>query len=210
MSNPSSNPGYYYAEGDPVGTVRYWDGTQWTGEPMPPPPAGASIPGAPMAGTGFDRDRFGTVGVRIGAALLDLVITIVVALAVALPLVAADVVDSTTDATTGSGVNAASIAGALVMMAIQVGLIRQFGGTPGKLILGLRITEADGTTTPPALKTAAMRVIPIAIVTNIPILGFVAGVFVLVMSIVWVNGDTERRSVFDRVGETRVVYQTRL
>lgn len=30
-------PGWYYAEGDPVGTVRRWNGTEWVGFPVAPP-----------------------------------------------------------------------------------------------------------------------------------------------------------------------------
>lgn len=37
-------PGWYHAETDPPATERYWDGSQWIGEPRhaaPPPPDGA-------------------------------------------------------------------------------------------------------------------------------------------------------------------------
>lgn len=30
-------PGWYHAEGDPVGSQRYWDGTQWQGDARMPP-----------------------------------------------------------------------------------------------------------------------------------------------------------------------------
>jgi len=33
----SVEPGWYYAEGDPVGTVRRWNGTEWIGFPVAPP-----------------------------------------------------------------------------------------------------------------------------------------------------------------------------
>lgn len=33
--------GHYHAEGDPPDTVRYWDGTQWVGDPIPAPPTGS-------------------------------------------------------------------------------------------------------------------------------------------------------------------------
>ncbi len=33
-SSSSQPPGWYYAQGDPVGTQRYWDGTQWVGGPQ--------------------------------------------------------------------------------------------------------------------------------------------------------------------------------
>ncbi len=38
--------GWYYAQGDPVGTQRYWDGRQWVGGPQP-------VGGAPAAQAGY-------------------------------------------------------------------------------------------------------------------------------------------------------------
>lgn len=36
MSESSQmQPGWYYAQGDEPGTQRYWDGTQWVGDPQP-------------------------------------------------------------------------------------------------------------------------------------------------------------------------------
>lgn len=40
--------GWYYAEGDPAGTQRYWDGAQWIGSPQ----AALTAPGAYGAGSG--------------------------------------------------------------------------------------------------------------------------------------------------------------
>ena len=40
-------PGWYYADGDPVGTQRYWDGEMWVGQPVyepAPAPAAATPP----------------------------------------------------------------------------------------------------------------------------------------------------------------------
>lgn len=34
----TAQKGWYYYEGDPVGTVRLWDGYQWIGSPTTPPP----------------------------------------------------------------------------------------------------------------------------------------------------------------------------
>lgn len=39
-----TTPGWYHAEGDPEGTVRYWDGTVWQGEPQLPPAAATANP----------------------------------------------------------------------------------------------------------------------------------------------------------------------
>jgi hypothetical protein len=55
-----------------------------------------------------------------------------------------------------------------------------------------------------------MRVIPFAIITQIPLLGILASLTILVLCLVWVSSDAERRSPYDRIGETRVVYKNRL
>lgn len=50
MAEDVATPGWYYAEGDPAGTSRYWDGMQWTTEPQwdpataPPPYNPGSLP----------------------------------------------------------------------------------------------------------------------------------------------------------------------
>lgn len=45
----NTSAGWYYAQGDPPGTQRYWDGAQWIGGPKPvapPAPTSTSIPQA--------------------------------------------------------------------------------------------------------------------------------------------------------------------
>lgn len=44
-------PGWYYAEGDPPGTVRRWNGTEWIGFPTVPPNADGSTAGTVAAAT---------------------------------------------------------------------------------------------------------------------------------------------------------------
>ena len=192
-SSGNISPGLYYAEGDPPGTVRQWDGTQWVGGPVPAPPGATAAP--PRS-----QDQFGGVGIRIGASLLDVVISIVIAFVIA----------GGGGGGANTSVDVGTLLASLVFVGIQVVLIRQFGGTPGKLIVGLRITEADGRTTPPSWRHAAMRVIPIAIITQIPLLGLLTSLTILVLCLVWVSSDAERRSPYDRIGDTRVVYKSKL
>lgn len=57
----NATPGWYHAEGDPTGTARWWDGSQWVGEPQvqtaaaqsaaPVTPAAPPLP--PTPGGGF-------------------------------------------------------------------------------------------------------------------------------------------------------------
>ena len=41
-----AKPGWYHGKGDPEGTVRYWDGEQWIGEPVMAPQAPRPEPAA--------------------------------------------------------------------------------------------------------------------------------------------------------------------
>lgn len=200
-------PGLYHAEGDPPGTVRQWDGRQWVGDPIPAPPGGG---GGMAPRPGFDPERYGTLGYRILAVVIDVVITVLVAVAIAIPLVAADVIDETADATAGGSFGIGAILAALVSIAIQMAFIAMAGGTPGKLLVGLRITEADGSTTPPSWEHAARRVVPIAILTNLPLIGWISAIIIVIFCIIWISNDPERRSPYDRIGDTRVVFKNRL
>jgi len=42
-SAPVNEPGWYYAQGDPPGTQRFWDGVRWVGVPVVAPPNPASV-----------------------------------------------------------------------------------------------------------------------------------------------------------------------
>ncbi len=62
----SQPPGWYYAQGDPPGTQRYWDGSQWQGAPQP-------VGGAPDAGFGgaVGTGSMAPTGDRFVAFLID-------------------------------------------------------------------------------------------------------------------------------------------
>lgn len=49
MTMPQQPPGWYYAQGDPPGTQRWWDGSQWVGGPVAATTAapGFAAPGYP-------------------------------------------------------------------------------------------------------------------------------------------------------------------
>lgn len=46
--------GWYYAQGDPVGTHRWWNGSAWVGEPQPVPQSTGEFPSAPPSLHGED------------------------------------------------------------------------------------------------------------------------------------------------------------
>lgn len=70
--------GWYYAEGDPPGTQRYWDGMQWQGGPQPV--GGGQQAMATMAGPG-EKVEYGT---RAVAFLIDVGIAIAIQIVVAI------------------------------------------------------------------------------------------------------------------------------
>lgn len=199
MSTGSGQPpGWYYAQGDPPGTQRYWDGSQWVGGPQPiaqepqpggfsmPQPGGMSMPGGPAiaGGSGGVGGRpLAEPGTRIVARLIDFVILIV----------------------------ASAIIGGIVGFDNQIGL--QFltlilgigyemaftalkGGTAGKMIMGIGVVTTSNTY-PPGWGPAAIR----WVVTAIPCVGFV----VFLVSLVFLFTDPDHRTVGDRAANTRVV-----
>ena len=197
---PGQNPipGYYYAAGDPPGTVRQWDGTQWIGDPMPAPPDSST--------SVEDNSKFATVGVRIGAALIDGILSVIVFFIVIAIFGTTDTSDS------GISINGGgfeTVLAIVVVVAAYTAMIATKGGTPGKLMLGLRITMEDGVTTPPGGSKAIIRNIP-GLVGIIPLLGQLISLGFVIMSLIWVSGDSERRSAYDRIAGTRVVYANKL
>ena len=97
----------------------------------------------------------------------------------------------------------------IILWLLLVVVTTVYGASPGKLILGLRITEEDGVSTPIEIGMSARRYLP-TLVGLIPIVGSLLSIGVAVTNLVFVSNDHERRSVYDRVGNTRVVYANRL
>ena len=147
----------------------------------------------------MDNERFGTVGIRIGAAILDGIISIIIAI----PFIIV-IQPSTDGAAYGLGLMLTIILWLLLVVVTTV-----YGASPGKLILGLRITGEDGVTTPIDMPTSARRYLP-TLVGLIPLVGGLISLAIAVTNLVFVSNDHERRSVYDRIGGTRVVYANRL
>jgi uncharacterized RDD family membrane protein YckC len=190
MLNPpeGSEPGWYRTPDDPPGTHRYWDGESWIGDAEPVPGIGdrrASGIDQPLAGAGH----------RLLARLVDTLITVMVFMLVT-ALVDGDIGDGTPSAL-------ASLLGLLFSAGYEIVLTSTFGGTVGKLMLGMRVVETTGTT-PPGIECSARRWAP-NLLTVVPVLGPIAGLAILVLSLAWITSDPDRRSVFDRAGRTVVV-----
>ena len=71
-----SAAGWYYAEGDPPGTHRYWDGTTWVGDPVPVAAPGA--PPAPPAQEQHARGSAASPGDRIIGRIIDIIVGFVI------------------------------------------------------------------------------------------------------------------------------------
>ncbi|MEM9467348.1 MAG: RDD family protein, partial [Actinomycetota bacterium] len=160
--------GWYHGAGDPPGTVRYWDGSAWTTDPVPQPPGWGEHARSTI--------EYGSALRRVAASIIDGLL----AFAVALPFFIAylgDVFDDIDAGGDGSDVpipfsfTATFIAVAVVYLL----MVAYRGGTPGKLMLGLRITTGDGETTPPGFVRALRRSIP-AFLGWVPVLGQLIGV----------------------------------
>lgn len=194
-----AGPGYYAAQGDPAGSVRYWDGSQWSSEPMPPPPGWED--GAPDS-------RFAGFWIRVGASLLDGLITLILVAPFLFPTIkdTFDQLDAGVEADQiDTSVPPAVYLVGIATTGVFILMVAFLGGTPGKLILKLRITSEDGSTTPPGLGRAGRRALP-QIIGSVPLIGPLVGLAAAILSVVWVNTDHERRSAYDRIAGTRVVH----
>ncbi len=184
--------GYYTAPGDPAGSVRYWDGTRWHDEvyQAAEPPAAASGP----------AEYFASVGVRIGAGAIDAAIAVSISLVVFVTQVT-----SIRDFTDAPAVSPPMLLTGAALWMARVAMVALLGGTPGKLMLGLRVTLEDGQSTPPGWSAAIVRDLP-SLIGWIPVLGSLASTGLLVLNIVFLADDPERRAIHDRIGGTRVVH----
>ena len=67
----TTEAGWYYAEGDPPGSVRRWNGTEWIGFPIMQPTAEGSTPGSTVGVKPF-RPHAGQVGLTTIAVIVQL------------------------------------------------------------------------------------------------------------------------------------------
>ena len=187
--------GYYHAEGDPEGTVRYWDGANWSGEPKPlddqPNLRGSTLdPTSVNPAESADNSRYGGLGIRIGAAAIDTAIGVVIVTPFS------------------ASVLSSGLALSLYWVVVVV-MVARLGGSPGKLAVGLRVTKIDGVTSPPGDRESVIRTLP-GLLGLIPIVGGLISLGIGLISIRYVAADPQRRSIYDRIGGTRVVYKNRL
>jgi uncharacterized RDD family membrane protein YckC len=206
-------PGWYNAEGDPPGTTRYWDGERWVGDPVQ-----TSI--TSPASVGFGRSgqlNLASPGSRIGARFIDLIIALVVGAIFLIPVITGviddldDLGSNPTDTQVERVITDAvednistlvifGIAG-LLWDFVWVGL---FGGTPGKLIVGLRVARADNGAHPPGWAKAALRALN-RLIGLVPGIGGLIVLLVGLISLIMLFSDSQNRTIMDRVASTVVL-----
>ena len=166
--------------------------------------------------------RIAPAGTRIGAKAIDiglyLVIQIIAGVVIAAIWIASGAFDDSVSTssnmfmTTGSDL-LFSIAAGLVLLAIDllynVVCTARFGGTPGKLMVGIKVIHQDGRRID--LRGAFVRYSPVlglAVLGMVPILNILASfarLGLLVANLVLVLVDDRRKDVFDRVASTYVI-----
>lgn len=208
-------PGWYNAEGDPPGTTRYWDGERWVGDPVHTPAASPGTGG--YSGTQQPGLRLASPGSRIGARLIDFIIAAILAIAIFVPVIG-DVIDSIdalgpnpTDSQVQDVVtNAIEDNFNRIAVLGIAGILWDFlwvafaGGTPGKLMLGLRVARADTGASPPGFAKAALRSLN-RLLSLIPGFGGLVAALVGLVSLIMLFSDDQHRTVMDRVATTVVV-----
>jgi uncharacterized RDD family membrane protein YckC len=167
--------------------------------------------------------QIGSAGARIGGKALDIFFFIVIQTALSLVGAAAFFASSAelTDEFIGGGATllptgpglVSTIALSMVLLGVDflynVVPTATVGGTPGKLIAGLRVIRTDGAKV--EFRTAFIRWSPIlalGLLGVLPIIGILAGLLrfvLLIVNLVLVLSDERRQSMFDRVAGTYVI-----
>jgi len=183
MNEPA---GWYYAQGDEPGSTRYWDGSQWHGEPqdalVPKKTSSQAMVAPPL---------------RLAGRAIDwLVLSIVL-----IPALLAARTDGE-GLVLGLSYKGLAVLGVALFLwdTLWVGLI---GATPGKLILGYRISSEEGNESPPGLEVAALRAAN-RLVFLVPVVGEILWMTIGLVSLGMMFNSEEHQSVMDRVSSTLV------
>lgn len=200
MSEPTTQPaGWYHAQGDPPGTQRYWDGSQWQGGPQPVPGAAApgafgAFPGAtsPLTVQGHAPAEYGQ---RVVAYLIDMAVMLGIFIA---GFVLAAILGAVADAL-----------GVLVSLATFAGYIGYFvwnfiilqgrtGQTLGKKQQGIKLV-ADATAQPVGGGMVFVRYLVAGIMSSLTC-GLVG-----LLDLLWPLWDDDNKRLTDKILKFSVV-----
>ncbi len=192
-------PGWYHAHGDPSGTQRFWDGTGWVGAPQPGP----------------DSSDEAAVNIalpipRIAARVIDWVLWLAIragAAAFVGYVAGSDSGDTWFDRAL------IPVLGVVLISVYEISMVARAGTTVGKMALGLKVVNTDGTRVD--LATSTLRILPLLLAGLVEgllfgrtwwltILGLLAFLVLIVYSFVTLFTDSSRRTPWDRLAGTLV------
>ncbi len=221
MSQEQMPSGWYYAQGDPTGTTRYWDGSQWLGEPQ------TSTPGAPGTAEVDPTQRLIDAWPRIGGRVIDGLIWAVIGFVVNLPATISaigesiDAVEEGREAVVDINPAFVIIGGLLniaLILAYEVFMNTKSSGTLGKRVISAKIVQADGSDLD--TRSAVMRM---ALYAGIQLLGIVLTLavnpqgtgaslllglpfwIIAIAGVIMLFTDGKKQTPWDKVGKTLVV-----
>lgn len=189
-------PGWYYAQGDPPGTQRYWDGSSWQGGPQP-------VPGAEGAAADHIGGALAEPGKRIIARVIDGIIWTVISLLFSLLIAGGSFLSGGTSFV--RSLIASIIAGAVVV-AYEAFMVGTQGATAGKMALNMKVVNEDGS--PADLNTGLRRMflyIAFIFINLIPFIGGLLFLVVAIVGLVFLFTDDKKQTPWDKVGKTLVV-----
>lgn len=193
-------PGWYHAHGDPSGTQRFWDGTAWVGAPQPGPD---SVEGATV--------NIALPVPRLAARVIDWILWLAIRAGAAAFI---GYVAGSEPADTWLDRALIPVLGVILISIYEISLVARTGATVGKMAMGLRVVDRDGTAVD--LSTAMLRVLPLLVaglveaflfgrVWWLTIVGLLAFAGLIVYSFVMLFADPLRRTPWDRLADTLVV-----
>ncbi|MFA9564084.1 MAG: RDD family protein [Acidimicrobiales bacterium] len=216
----STPPGWYHAPGDPEGTQRYWDGSQWTGEPQPvasappaggvaPPPApGAAYPGAAGSNPEYDPQLGVTLanpGMRIVARFIDGLIMGVVSFIIGLAFGLGSI-GLGGDYSFGAVV-IVSLISAAIYFGYEYLMLNSSGATLGKMAFGFKVIREDGQAldSNSTMMRAGVWGVFSLLGNVLPIIGSLLSLAFVVVCIVFLFSKPRHQDVPDLVAKTVVI-----
>ncbi len=184
---PSSQPpGWYYAQGDPVGTQRYWDGSTWQGGPQP-------------VGGGYGAtSQLADAGSRIGAWFVDLLVLII-------PIFIISFAVAGGEQQSVFGASARQIVAGLLTTAVWFGyhvLMNSNGGqTLGRRAVSIKIVNMDGSE---AGTDSLVKRFGVGLLNIIPFVNLVLWIVGLA-SLVLIFIDDDNQALWDKVANTKTI-----
>ena len=194
---PSQPPGWYYAQGDPPGTQRYWDGAAWQGGPQAMPQAeGFGAPGM------YDKASLPSPWLRLVARIVDgIIVAIPAFIIVAIIGGSYNGVAGGSFSTDGAAIVASLLIG-LVSLGYEYFFLAKDGATPGKKLVNVKVISEDGSELG---SDGAIRRLILSAAGILPFVGGLIGVVVGLATIVMIFTDDRRQVPADKVAKSLVV-----